>query len=135
MEGYVKLLKKAMERVQRREEEKRFKLPELEIQTLGNKTILKNFTQLASAMRRNPQHLAKYLFKELAAPGNIQSSQLILISRVPREKLNKKIQEYLKEFVYCKACNSPDTKIVKEGRISFMICEACGARSPVKRLK
>jgi translation initiation factor 2 subunit 2 len=130
---YLELLKEGMKKVKKREFEGRFKVPEPEIQVLGNKTIFRNFLQVASAIRRDPKHLAKYLLKELATSGNIQSEQLIFNSRIFKENLEKKIQDYLKNYVYCKICNSPDTKIIKERRILFMICEACGAKSPVKK--
>jgi translation initiation factor 2 subunit 2 len=131
---YFKLLKEGMEKIQKQSlAESRFKLPSVEIQILGNKTIFKNFSQIASAMRREPKHLAKYLFKELASPGNIEGNQLIFNSRISAENLERKIQDYLKAYVYCKVCNSPDTKLIKENRILFIVCEACGARSPAKK--
>jgi len=33
-------------------------------------------------------------------------------------------QIYVKDYVECPTCKSPDTKIVKENRISFLVCEA-----------
>jgi translation initiation factor 2 subunit 2 len=131
---YLELLKEGMKKIKKKNlEESRFKLPNLEIQILGNKTILKNFSQIASAIRRDQKHFAKYLLKELASHGNIQSGQLIFNSRILKESIEKKIHEYLKTYVYCKVCGSPDTKIIKENRILFIVCEACGARSPIKR--
>ena len=35
-------------------------------------------------------------------------------------------------YVECPTCQSPDTKVEKENRISFLICEACGAKSTIK---
>lgn len=132
---YLKLLKEGLKNVKKKvPEKKRFKIPELDIYVFGNKTVLRNFAQITSLMRREPKHLARYLFKELATPGNIQSNHLIFNSRVSKDSLKKKIQSYLKEFVYCKTCNSPDTKIIKENRLLFMVCEACGARSPIRKI-
>jgi len=42
------------------------------------------------------------------------------------------IERYLNQFVVCPVCKRPDTKIVKEKRLHFLVCEACGARSSVK---
>ena len=39
---------------------------------------------------------------------------------------------YLKDYVECSTCQSPDTKVEKQNRISFLICEACGAKSTIK---
>jgi translation initiation factor 2 subunit 2 len=34
--------------------------------------------------------------------------------------------------VICPICKRPDTKIVKERRFHFLICEACGAKSSIR---
>ncbi|MEM3439613.1 MAG: hypothetical protein QXG32_01685 [Candidatus Bathyarchaeia archaeon] len=31
----------------------------------------------------------------------------------------------------CPICKMPDTKLLKEKRLTFLICEACGAKSSV----
>ena len=46
--------------------------------------------------------------------------------------ISRLFQIYVKDYVECPTCTSPDTKIVKENRISFLICEACGAKSTMK---
>jgi len=48
--------------------------------------------------------------------------------------VEKKIDAYIKEFVYCKECKRPDTHIEKEGRIIFLKCEACGAKEYLRRI-
>ncbi len=85
-------------------------------------------------LRREAPHLSKYLFKELATPGSVQGSILILQTKASKEILQKKIEDYAKEFVYCKVCHEPDTKFVKEGRASFIKCEACGAETPLRSI-
>ncbi|MDW7971145.1 MAG: translation initiation factor IF-2 subunit beta, partial [Nitrososphaerota archaeon] len=39
-----------------------------------------------------------------------------------------------KTYVQCPSCSKMDTKIVKEGRLTFIQCEVCGSRNPVKSL-
>lgn len=129
------MLKKAFEKVPKEVEERdRFKIPTVIIQREGNKTLIKNFSEILLTLRRNQKHLSKFLFKELATPGNVQGSALILQRKVSREMIQKKIEEYVKEFVYCKECNKPDTKLVKGDRIFFLRCEACGAKYPIRRI-
>ncbi|MCD6263176.1 translation initiation factor IF-2, partial [Candidatus Bathyarchaeota archaeon] len=38
---------------------------------------------------------------------------------------------YTKRYVICPVCKRPDTRIVKEKRLAFLVCEACGARSSI----
>lgn len=130
---YRQLLKKAVEKLpQKTAFKERFVLPELACEQHGNKTLLKNFGDLFAALRREPKHLARYLFKEFATRGSIQNSTLILDTKISKENLRKKIESYMQEFVNCKVCNEPDTKLVKEGRYLFMVCEACGAKSTIR---
>jgi translation initiation factor 2 subunit 2 len=135
MESYENLLQKAYQQLPKREEgASRFKIPKVVSQIQGNKTLVKNFSELASAVRRDEKHLAKFFLKEFAAPGSVQQGVLIIMAKIPAENLQKKFENYIKEFVYCKICKEPDTKIEKAGRISFLKCDACGATSPVRNI-
>ncbi|MEM2974159.1 MAG: translation initiation factor IF-2 subunit beta, partial [Candidatus Micrarchaeia archaeon] len=93
-----------------------------------------NFDAITSKLRRNPRHIAKYLSKELAAPGVVEGSRLILNAKLNERIINDKLKEYIVSFVICKQCKRPDTKIVEEDRLPVMICEACGARSAVGKI-
>lgn len=131
--SYEELLKKAMKKIPEKFSTKeRFTIPLVVVEIQGNKTFIKNFGEILSVLRRSSDHISKYLFKELATPGNVQGSVLILQRKVPEENLQKKIESYTKEFVFCKVCSSPDTKLIKEDRFLFIKCEACGAKTPVR---
>lgn len=132
---YEELLKKAMEKIPKKVSSgERFKVPLVNIEIQGNKTLVKNFGEILSVLRRSANHLSKYLFKELATPGNVQGNVLILQRKVSEEILQKKIESYVKEFVFCKVCNKPDTKLVKEDRVLFIKCDACGAKTPARTI-
>jgi len=129
------MLKKVIEKLPKRVESSgRFKLPQPVCEVSGSKTIFKNFGDMVLVLRRDQRHFSKYLFKELATPGNVQGQTLIFQGRIQLSMLNKKIEDYVKEFVYCKECGEPDTKLAKEDRITFMRCEACGSRKPVRNI-
>jgi len=130
MEEYEKLLKLAIEKVPKKVFARdRFIIPEPKVETQKNKTIIKNLKEIADVLRRPADHLAKHLMKELATPGSIEGETLVLQTSITTEMVKKKIESYAKEFVYCKVCGKPDTKLVKEDRLSFIVCEACGAKS------
>ena len=132
---YENLLNSAFEKLPKKlESADRFKVPEVELEIIGPKTVFKNFSQIITVLRRDASHFAKFLSKELAVPGSIQSNNLVFQGKVGREILQKKTADYVKEFVYCKECGEPDTKLVKEGKVTYMICEACGAKHPVRSL-
>jgi len=134
-ESYEKMLKSAMEKLPKKTaDKKRFEIPKVSSFIQGNKTIIKNFSEILSALRRNQKHLSKFLFKQLATPGNIEGDSLILQRKVYYTMLQKKIEDYVKEYVFCKVCGEPDTVLTREDRITFMKCEACGARSAVREI-
>jgi translation initiation factor 2 subunit 2 len=109
----------------------RFVVPKITGHLEGNKTVVSNFPQIASIIRRNPEHLLKYINRETAARGEIKKQLLIFNTKLPSQKINEKIQQYVDEFVICKECGKPDTKLSKEGVITFMRCQACGAKHSV----
>lgn len=131
--GYEDLLKAAMDKLPKKEEErKRFEIPQSTSFIQGNKTIVKNFGEILSRIRRDERHFSKYLFKQLASPGNIDGDTLVLQRKVQNAMIQKKIEDYIKEYVFCKVCGEPDTVFLREGRILSIKCEACGARSSVR---
>ena len=135
MENYEKLLEEAYSKVSQTSSlGSRFEVPKIEGHFQGKKTLLTNFFQIASHLRRNPEHFQKFLLKELAASGQIEGDRLVLNIKVPSAKINQKIESYIKEFVICKECKKPDTELVREphSRITFIHCLACGAKHPVR---
>ncbi|MBS1267080.1 MAG: Translation initiation factor 2 subunit beta [Candidatus Woesearchaeota archaeon] len=131
--NYEKLLKKAKEELpETTKSQERFEVPNVRGHIQGNKTIISNFNLIASTLRREPKHILKFILKELATPGDIKKKGLILGRKVSARMINKKIAKYVKEYVTCKECGKPDTKLVTEDRIDFIKCTACGAIHPIK---
>lgn len=106
----------------------RFEIPKVKGRIEGNKTVVSNFFQISDVIGRKPQHLLKYVLKELATPGILKNQTVIFGSKISASKINEKIEAYVDEFVFCKECNGPDTKMVKEGDIYYIKCQVCGAR-------
>ena len=131
---YLELLKRAKELLPKGVERIRFEVPRAIVQNQGRQTFIRNFADIAKSLRREPQHVAKYLFKELAVPGNI-GQELNLQGKFSAEFINKKIDSYVKEFVICEECGKPDTGLIKTDRLYTIKCEACGAKKPVRSIK
>ncbi len=110
----------------------RLEIPKPVSNISGSQTYITNFLDIANVIRRDPRHISKYLFRELATPGHIEGSRLILQGKIFGSLIEKKIEEYVKEYVYCSECGKPDTNLVKQDRISLLKCEACGAKHSVK---
>ncbi len=133
METYEQLLNEAYSKVKKPETSgERFEIPKIEGHFEGKKTILTNFFQIASHIRRNPEHFQKFILRELAVSGQREGDRLVLNMKVPSEKINQKIEQYTKEFVLCRECGKPDTELSKEDRLAFIHCMACGAKHSVR---
>ncbi|MCD6590808.1 MAG: translation initiation factor IF-2 subunit beta [Candidatus Aenigmarchaeota archaeon] len=135
MESYEKLLDRAYSNLPKNSETgERFQMPKAQILNAGARTIIVNFTELANILRREPQHLQKFLLKELATSGELQGGRLIVQGRFRADVINKKIELYVKEYVLCPDCGKPDTKFVKEDRYLFLKCEACGSKHSLRKI-
>jgi len=133
MEAYEKLLEKAYKDVKVVEHKgERFEIPKVTGEVSGNSTYITNFGQIVSYLRKEPEHLAKFLQKELAVYGKIIGNRLMLKTKLNSARVNEKIVKYAKEFVLCPVCGKPDTEIVSGRGIKLKHCLACGAKSPVK---
>ncbi len=133
MESYEKLLDRAYGKVKViGNTDERFEIPKIEGRFEGKKTILNNFFQIASYLRRDPEKFLKYLLKELAVKGYVDRERIIINAKISGKKINPKIEHYVNEFVLCKECRKPDTKLIKEGKQMMLHCLACGAKHPVR---
>jgi translation initiation factor 2 subunit 2 len=112
----------------------RFELPKFHGRLQGNKTILTNFHQISSHIRRDINHLFKFMVRELATTGEIKNNSVIFNGKFAPTMLNTKLDKYVKEFVLCDQCNKPDTELIKEKDITFKRCEACGAKHSVRTI-
>ena len=131
--NYEELLKEAMQALPESSMEKqRFEIPKVIGHVQGNMTVISNFKQIASALRREPEHLLKFVLKELAAPGGLKPKGLLIGAKVPASKINEKIRQYAHEYVLCRECGKPDTQVLKEEGLAYLKCTACGTKYPVK---
>lgn len=130
---YKKLLSRAREQLPEKIFEKsRFEPPRPDVTIEGNRTFIKNWHQIISILHRDENHLLKFLTKELATSATIEGQRAIFAGKHLRTTMNDLFSRYIKEYVICPECHKPDTNLVKEDRINFLVCEACGARTSVK---
>src|SRR3989344_1039736 len=110
---YESLLTRARQRMpQSVFEKERFEIPKVVGHFEGNKTIISNFSAIITTLRRQQDHLLKYILRELAAPGEVNRAGLLVIgSKIPASRINEKIRQYAHEFVLCPQCGKPDTDV------------------------
>ena len=132
---YESLLEEAYKKVKRVEEEGgRFEILKVKGHHEGTRTIISNFAQVAANVRRNPEHLMKFLNKELASSGEIKGDRLILSRKLSSKDINEKIEKYVNRFVLCPKCKKPDTELSEDKGKVFLRCLACGERYEVHKI-
>jgi translation initiation factor 2 subunit 2 len=133
--NYDDLLKRAFAQIpQVSEKRERLELPRFYMNTVGMRTIISNFKEISDALDRDPQHVIKFLTREMATAATFIDSRAIFQGKFQRDSFERLLQRYLEGYVICPVCKRPDTKIVKEKRLSFLVCNACGAKSSIKQL-
>ncbi len=110
----------------------RLELPEPDVIWVGNKTIFRNYGEFPKLIRRDSARVLMFLAKELATAASIDGDRAIFIGRKDRDSFSQLLQRYVKDGVLCPVCGSPDTRLERDKRMWFMVCEACGAKSVAK---
>ena len=89
--SYESLLESAYEKVEVNEESAgRFEILKVRGHHEGVRTVISNFLQVAISLRRKPEHLLKFLGKELGIQGEIKGERLILSRKVSSKDVNAK---------------------------------------------
>ena len=107
----------------------RFAIPEPDVRQFGRRTLILNFKEICDELRRDPDHLLKFLSGELATLATFDGVRAVFKGNFNPQTIRGLIRRYTERYVICPVCKRPDTKIVREKRLWFLQCEACGARS------
>ena len=131
-DDYLELLDRAKGKLPETiEKHERFNIPEPDILQEGKITVLRNFVDITDALRRDPEHTLQFLLREMGTPGNLDGRRAIFKAKLSAAQLMERIDNYSDTFVVCSECGRPDTRMVKDGRIMTLECDACGAHRPV----
>ncbi len=133
-EKYEKALERALEKIPKKVVSgERFEEPRPEILVFGrSKTMISNFADLSRRLNRDPNHILKFLSKEMATAGTFDGQRVYFQGKFPQDSIVQLLHIYITKFVVCPVCNRPDTKIEKSSRVITLTCEACGAKSPIR---
>ena len=124
--AYAQMPEGPVERVERLE------IPGPRITIAGTRTIFHNFKELCDAVNRPPEFVLRFFSRELATAGYFDGTRAIFQGVFEEDTIERLIRIFLRDYVICPVCKRAG--IAKERRIMFLICDACGARSPVRPL-
>ena len=135
MNEYEKWLERAKEKMPEVTKYKgRFSPPKVKSFIEGNRTYITNLKEISNYLNRDINHIVKFLAKELATSFVIEGNRIIINGKHPNRKLEEKIEKYIKVYVICRECGSPDTKLEKKDGILYLKCMACQAEYPVPKI-
>lgn len=113
----------------------RFEIPRVSSNIEGNKTFLTNIREILDIINRDGNHFLKYLAGELATAVTMEGNRAVFAGKHARLTLQKLLEKYIEEYVFCNECGKPDTKLISEDRMMKKRCAACGAKIAVKPLR
>lgn len=118
-------------------EKKKFVMRPPQVLKVGTrKSSFANFADICRLLHRQPKHVLAYLLAELGTSGSVDgNNQLIIKGRYNQKQIENVLRRYIKEYVTCHTCRSPDTLLQKDTRIFFLQCETCGSRCSVASIK
>ena len=133
--GYERLLERAYQKLPKRgTRAERFQIPKAQVMIIGDKTIIRNFKEIADILNRDVKILQKWYAKELAIPVQYdeKSGQLILVGRFSSQVIQTLLERFVKQYVICPTCGGPDTELIRVDRKVWILkCHVCGAETPV----
>ncbi len=133
---YEQLLKQAYSNItERTESSERFVVPEVKAYVEGKTTILENFIEITGKVRRDPDHMMKFLLGELGTSGKLDGNRAIFNGKFEIALIKAIIKSYVDDYVICSECGKPDTRLVKDDRVMILRCDACGSHRPVRKRK
>lgn len=107
----------------------RYKIPNIEIKLLGNKTWVTNLEKIANALDRNPLLILKWLSYQLNVSCFLDKNNKAILSGVhSKQNLFCAINDFSQKFVICPKCQNYETviKVKIKKRQILLDCKACG---------
>merc|ERR1719471_2507077 len=100
------------------------------------RTSFVNFAEICKILHRQSKHLLAFLLAELGTSGTVDgTNQLIIKGRFQQKHIENVLRRYIREYVTCHTCRSPDTILNKETRLYFLQCMTCHSSCSVQAIK
>lgn len=99
------------------------------------KSYVHNFVEVCKSINRDPEEVRKFLGRELNMETSFKEneSKSLKINAIVRNgsTVENIIYKYVVEHVQCKSCKSCKTVTQRVDRLTYLVCNTCGARITV----
>eukprot|EP00929_Paragymnodinium_shiwhaense_P072690 TRINITY_DN368_c0_g2_i2.p1 TRINITY_DN368_c0_g2~~TRINITY_DN368_c0_g2_i2.p1 ORF type:complete len:209 (-),score=56.56 TRINITY_DN368_c0_g2_i2:233-859(-) len=118
---------------------KKYVMKPPQIVRVGSKKVgWVNFSEICNMMNRSPEHVQGFVLAEFGTEGSLSGDGgLVLKGRYMPKHAESLIRKYIKEFVTCAMCKSPNTKLNRDSstRLYVVSCANCGASRTAASIK
>jgi len=105
---------------------KKISIEKPEVSNANKRTFIANFKNICNKLNRKEDEVRLFFEEELKTTVTInQDGALIITGNYKQNGIMTVLTNYMKEYVICKQCNSCDTGLIKESKITFLICSKC----------
>jgi len=97
-----------------------------------------NFSEICQIMKRPIDHVMQFVLAEFGTEGSITADgQFILRGAYKEKHAESLLRKYIKEFVTCEMCKSPNTDLSRDSstRLYVVSCSNCGASRSATSIK
>lgn len=107
----------------------RYKVPIPKIEHKNRKTKITNLSEIANAIKRNPDYISKYFGCELSTVYKYKNDECIINGNHSRQVLDKILDDFINKWVLCSNCELPETDLLVRKNKIYFDCKACGNHS------
>lgn len=109
--------------------------PKIEKNTKLKRTFVNDFIKFCDSLKRDYNTVKLFIENELSVETSINSSGVLIVSKTyDATQIMSILNKYIKIYVVCTEakCNSANTIIIKENRITYMYCNTCHSKKSIK---
>jgi translation initiation factor 2 subunit 2 len=93
-------------------------------------TVISNFGKMVGSVDRPSDLLKEYIQEELVVASSVNArGQLILQGFYKPNQIKTIFIKFIKKYIKCSICGSCHTKMIKESRFDFVVCDDCKSKS------
>ncbi|CAF3132999.1 unnamed protein product [Rotaria sp. Silwood2] len=112
-------------------------LPPIQVGRIGTRrTAFVNFALICKLVHRQEKQLHEYFIVELGTTASIDKNHALIIKgRFQQTHIENVLRSFIKEYVFCKSCRSPDTLLGKSDRLTVIKCNTCHSQYTVASIR
>jgi len=109
-------------------------LEPIKLSKKGKTIMITNFSYYPQFLNRPAEHISKFFKDEVGSSTSINGDgQLLILGRLREVQIENLMRNYIKQYVKCSQCKCIQTDIVKEDRISYIVCHRCNAKTSLAK--